>query len=167
MNWDEPLDPAFWLRVLVAILCGGGIGLERQVRGKPAGIRTSILVCLGTMLFVHLGIEFDQASADPTRVLGQVVSGIGFLGAGVILTRDGLIHGVTSAAVIWILAGIGSAIALHRMGTALAITGVTVGVLTIVQRLERLLPSVLRRGVHSPDAVVPEAEHPGRPSRWG
>ena len=84
----DPLDPdspVFWLRLGTAILCGGIIGLERQLRGKAAGIRTSILICLGTELFVTLGASFGGDRVDPTRVLGQVVTGIGFLGGGVIL----------------------------------------------------------------------------------
>src|SRR5688500_4008597 len=97
----ELLDPwrsEFWVPVLAAIACGGIIGLERQLRGKPAGIRTCTLICLGTHFFVLLGSTFASEDADPTRVLAQVVSGIGFLGAGVILTREGLLVGVTSAA---------------------------------------------------------------------
>jgi putative Mg2+ transporter-C (MgtC) family protein len=100
----DPLDPEsveFWLRIGTAIFCGGIIGLERQLRGKAAGIRTSILICLGTQLFVGLGSSFGGERVDPTRVLAQVVTGIGFLGGGVILAREGAVIGVTSAAVIW------------------------------------------------------------------
>jgi putative Mg2+ transporter-C (MgtC) family protein len=153
MTWLAPLDGPFWLRIAVAVLCGGLIGLERQLRGKPAGIRTSMLVCLGTALFVRLGIEMQVAGpgVDPTRVLGQVVTGIGFLGAGVILTREGIVIGVTSAAVIWMLAGIGAAIGLDRHAEAVAITLVVVLVLVGVQLLEHAFRA-LRRGVHAPEA---------------
>lgn len=147
MDWIEPLSPIFWLRIGVAVLCGGVVGLERQVRGKPAGIRTSILVCLGTAMYIHIGMRI-QGTGDPTRVLGQVVTGIGFLGAGVILTRDGLVHGVTSASVVWMLAGIGAAIGLDAFGAALALSAVTVAVLVGVELLERAFLS-LRRGVHA------------------
>src|SRR4026209_2423943 len=102
----NPDSPAFWYRLGTAILCGGIIGLERQLRGKAAGIRTSILICLGTELSVSLGASFQGERVDPTRVLAQVVSGIGFLGGGVILAREGAIVGVTSAAVIWGLAAL-------------------------------------------------------------
>ena len=101
----EALNPEsrlFWMHVGTAVLCGGLIGIERQLRGKAAGIRTSILICLGTALFVSLGASLPSDRVDPTRVLAQVVSGIGFLGGGVILARKGLIVGVTSAAVIWV-----------------------------------------------------------------
>src|SRR3954464_12746440 len=100
----DPLDPRsseFWLRIGTSVLCGGIVGLERQLRGKAAGIRTSILICLGTELFVSLGSSFAGERVDPTRVLAQVVTGIGFLGGGVILAREGTVVGVPSAAVIW------------------------------------------------------------------
>ena len=110
---NELLDPGardFWLMVGAALLCGGAVGLERQTRGKVAGMRTSILICLGTAFFIRLGLAMLPVGGDPTRVLGQVVSGIGFLGAGVILARGDKIMGVTTAAVIWILAAVGALI---------------------------------------------------------
>jgi len=140
----DPLDPdtqVFWLRLGTAILCGGVIGLERQLRGKAAGIRTSILICLGTQLFVSLGSSFGGDRVDPTRVLGQVVTGIGFLGGGVILAREGAVIGVTSAAVIWVLAALGSLIGLGHLVAALVLSLVTVGLLIGVELLE----SVFRR----------------------
>jgi putative Mg2+ transporter-C (MgtC) family protein len=137
----DPLAPAFWLRVGTAIVCGGIIGLERQLRGKAAGIRTSILICLGTQLFVGLGASFAGDRVDPTRVLGQVVTGIGFLGGGVILAREGAVVGVTSAAVIWVLAALGSLIGIGHLTAALVLTMVTVGLLIGVELLE----SVFRR----------------------
>jgi putative Mg2+ transporter-C (MgtC) family protein len=137
----EPLDPyatEFWLRLGTAIACGGIIGLERQLRGKAAGIRTSILICLGTELFVGLGASFSGERVDPTRVLGQVVSGIGFLGGGVILAREGAIVGVTSAAVIWVLAALGSLIGLGHLAAALVLTVVTVGLLLGIELVESM-----------------------------
>jgi putative Mg2+ transporter-C (MgtC) family protein len=140
----DPLDPdspAFWFRLGAAILCGGIIGLERQLRGKAAGIRTSILICLGTEIFVSLGASFGGERVDPTRVLAQVVTGIGFLGGGVILAREGLLVGVTSAAVIWVLAALGAMIGLGYLAAAIILTLVTVGLLLGVELLE----SVFRR----------------------
>ena len=145
------LDPAsteFWLRIGTAFFCGGIIGLERQVRGKPAGIRTSVLICLGTCVFVMLGAAFTGPGADPTRVLGQVVTGIGFLGAGVILTREGAVLGVTSAATIWMLAAIGATIGFGWIPGAYALAAVTVGILIGVELLEASFVT-LRRGVHA------------------
>lgn len=148
MDALDPFDPLFWGRVTVAVGCGAAIGIERQLRGKPAGIRTSILICLGTHLFVSLGASYPALQADPTRVLGQVVTGIGFLGAGVILTRGNIVVGVTSAAVVWLLAAIGAAVALGFETGAMAVTGVTLGVLLGVQYLEQTF-TALRRGVHA------------------
>jgi putative Mg2+ transporter-C (MgtC) family protein len=145
---EEFWDPALWSRIGMAILCGGIVGLERQLRGKPAGMRTSSLICLGTSMFVYLSAQLTGAAGDPSRVVGQVVTGIGFLGAGVIMTRNGLLTGVTSAAVIWLLAAMGSAIGVGRFGAALSLSLVSVAVLVGVERLEHAF-SALRRGVHS------------------
>ena len=146
----NPLTAQFWIGIGIAALCGGIIGFERQIRGKPAGIRTSILICLGTSIFVHLGTTFGGANVDPTRVLGQVVTGVGFIGAGVILAREGLVKGVTSAAVIWVLAGIGAMIGFRLFASAFALSIVTVGILTGVEVLENSVRR-LRRGVHASD----------------
>ena len=143
----DPFSSAFWIRVGASVLCGGMIGLERQLRGKPAGIRTSILICMGTHFFVLLGSSVVAENADPTRVLGQVVTGIGFLGAGVILTREGLVVGVTSAATIWLLAAVGATIGLGFLPAALAISVTTVVILVGVEQLEKSFRA-LRRGVH-------------------
>jgi putative Mg2+ transporter-C (MgtC) family protein len=135
----EALSPeslTFWIRVGTAVLCGGVIGIERQSRGKVAGVRTSILITLGTTVFVTLGASFDPERSDPARVLGQVVTGIGFLGAGVILAREGRILGVTTASVIWVLAGLGSLIALGHLGAAVALTILTLVILVGVEKGE-------------------------------
>lgn len=146
-NVMDPLGAEFWLRVGATILCGGIIGLERQLRGKPAGIRTSILICLGTQVFISLGTVINNNAVDPTRVLGQVITGIGFIGAGVIMGKENIVRGVTSAAIIWVLAGIGAVIGLGQIKTAIALTVVTVAVLLGVEALESSFRK-LRRGVH-------------------
>ena len=140
----------FWMHIGLTILCGGIIGLERQLRGKAAGIRTSILICLGTQAFVSLSaaIGFGNAAYDPSRVLGQVVTGIGFLGAGVIMGKEGTVKGVTSAAIIWVLAAIGAAIGLGYPLIAATLTVVTVGVLVGVEMLETSFRK-LRQGAHA------------------
>lgn len=135
----SPETTAFWLHLATALLCGGAIGLERQLRGKAAGVRTSSLICVGTSMFVAMGATIAPERADPTRVLGQVVTGIGFLGAGVILTREGRILGVTTAAVIWILAAIGCLIGMDRLAGAIVITMVTLVILLGVEGVENLL----------------------------
>ena len=134
----------------MALLCGGILGLERQLRGKPAGIRTSILICLGTVVFMRFGQLIAHDEGDPARTLGQIVNGIGFLGAGVIFSEQGLVKGMTSAAVIWLLAGIGVAIGVGYYGHAIALTLTATAVLVGVQRLEHTFRQ-LRRGVHAED----------------
>ena len=101
MDYFDPFAGPFWATVGYAILCGGIIGLERQFRGKTVGVRTSILICLGTAVFIGLGAAASGGAGDPARVLGQVVTGIGFIGAGVIISQGGEIRGVTTAAGIW------------------------------------------------------------------
>jgi len=120
--------PLSWRGILACIGAGGIIGLERQIQGKPVGVRTSILICLGTYALVVAGLAIANADSDPTRIVGQVVTGIGFLGAGVMLARDGAVVGVTSAASIWMLAAIGVIIATHApsLGVKLAILSVVV-----------------------------------------
>ncbi len=127
---------AFWQQLATAVICGGAIGTERQLRGKAAGIRTSILICMGTELFVALGGSFPAGTSDPTRALGQVITGIGFLGAGVIMAKEHKILGVTSAAVIWLLAALGALIGFGHLATAYVITLVTIGVLVGIGLLE-------------------------------
>lgn len=136
MGAFDPLASPFWIGVGVAVLCGAIIGLERQVHDKPVGARTSILICLSTSIFVQLGAEYAGEAGDPTRVLGQVVTGVGFLGAGVILARGGVVTGVTTAAVIWILAAIGAAIGLRQFAAALALSIVAVVIVTGIRLLE-------------------------------
>ena len=154
----SPDGTAFWLRLGMAVLCGGIIGLERQLRGKAAGIRTSILICLGTSVFVALGASFQGTQVDPTRVLAQVVTGIGFLGGGVILTREGLIVGVMSAAVIWMLAALGSLIGLGHLTAAVVLTLVTVGILIGVELLESFFRR-LREGATDRELNRIDIEH--------
>ena len=135
----SPESQTFWLHLGTAMLCGGLIGVERQIRGKVAGVRTSILICVGTSIFVSLGATVAPERADPTRVLGQVVTGIGFLGAGVILAREGKILGVTTAAVIWCLASIGCLIGMGYLAGALVITAAALSVLLGVEAVENFV----------------------------
>lgn len=100
----------FLFRSGIAVVCGGIIGVERERKGKPAGFRTNILICLGAALFMQIG-ELLQArlntTADVSRIAAQVASGVGFLGAGTILHSRTAITGLTSAATIWVVASIG------------------------------------------------------------
>lgn len=149
MQYFDPFSAQFWITVGMAMLCGGIIGLERQLRGKPAGIRTSILICLSTTVFIHLGGYAAEGVADPTRVLGQIVTGVGFLGAGVIISREGTVTGVTTAAVVWALAAIGSVIGFGFYRGAFALSVIAVLVLWVMDFLESRA-TAFARGVHKP-----------------
>ncbi len=142
--------PLQWAGVGTAMLSGAIIGLERQILGKPVGIRTSMLICLGTYLFVALSNSAMTKVTDPSRIIGQVVTGIGFLGAGVILTHNGAVKGLTSAACIWVLAAIGSVIALNYCITAIKLSVITVVILVGIERVETSFKA-LRKGVHGED----------------
>lgn len=143
------LSSDLWSKIVMAIVCGALIGLDRQLRGKPAGIRTSSLITLGTAIFVTLGSDYAPVAAgtDHLRVLSQVVTGIGFLGAGVIMSKDRTVIGVTSAAVIWVLAAIGAAVGMGYHGMAFAITVATIAVLVGVEWLEETFQK-LQIGAH-------------------
>jgi putative Mg2+ transporter-C (MgtC) family protein len=148
----NPLEFAFWLPVLVSVLCGVIVGLERQLRGKPLDVRTAVLICLGTHVFIRLGVAHSGDAVDPTRVLGQVVTGIGFLGAGVILTRGQYVVGLTTASVIWVLAAIGAAIGFGNYRAAIALALVTLTVLTILEMIEERIEG-MRRGAHEREKI--------------
>ena len=148
MNFFDPLQVEFWRTIGVAVCCGAIVGFERQVRGKPAGVRTSILICLGTAVFIRLGASIAGEGAAPTRVLGQIVTGVGFLGAGVMFTHGGTVLGVTTAAVIWILAAIGVVIGFGHFWAALLLSVITVTILAGVDWLESSV-GWLTRGAHT------------------
>ena len=99
---------SFVLRLLAAVFAGGLVGLERQLHNKSAGLRTNTLVAMGACIFVLINVTLTEVGGDPTRIIGQIVTGIGFLGAGVILHHGGSIHGLTTAATIWCSAAVGS-----------------------------------------------------------
>ena len=105
-------DLTMAIRLLLAAVLGGAIGFQRENAGKPAGLRTHMLICIGATLFTLVGIFAFSGTVDPGRMAAGVVSGIGFLGAGAIIFRssDGYIAGLTTAATMWAVAGIGVAV---------------------------------------------------------
>jgi putative Mg2+ transporter-C (MgtC) family protein len=120
------MDVTFVLEISAALLMGLAIGVERQFGQHPAGLRTNALVCVGAALFVSLSRLMDDAGS-PTRIAAQVVSGIGFLGGGVIL-REGLnVKGMTTAATLWCSAAIGTLCGAGHPGEALIGTGIILG----------------------------------------
>ncbi len=130
------IEPMSWTGLAVVLLTGSIVGLERQLKGKPIGVRTSSLICLGTYVFVKMGMSVIDGLGDPSRVVGQVVTGVGFLGAGVILSKGGVISGVTSAASIWVMAAIGVVVGLEYYVVAVVIAVFQVVILVGVDLLE-------------------------------
>jgi len=150
VNIDSILSihPYSWISIGTAMLCGGIIGLERQLRGKPVGIRTSSLIVLGTYIFIASSMLIETEVTDTSRIIGQVVTGIGFLGAGVMLAKDGAVVGVTSAATIWGLAAIGVCIAVVDAFVAFKLSLLMILILYGVDLLEDY-SSIFTKGVHS------------------
>lgn len=126
------------LRLSLAAILGAAIGYERELRGKAAGLRTHILVSLGAAIFILVPVTSSMTTADASRVMQGIVSGIGFLGAGAILkqAKDQEVKGLTTAASIWVAAAIGIAVGYGREATAVASTVVALFVLVVLRRLE-------------------------------
>lgn len=130
------------VRLLISFIFGASIGLERQYRRREAGLRTFTLICLGSTAAMLISIWIPQSypnflNGDPGRIAAQVLSGIGFLGAGAIIQSKGSVHGLTTAACIWVVAVIGLAIGAGMLIPALITTLVTLFVLLSVEQWER------------------------------
>lgn len=136
-------------RLFLASLLGGLIGLEREIHGRPAGFRTHLLVSLGSCLFVATSIEFYRiygnfsgvgpVGVDPARVAAQVVTGIGFLGAGAIIREGSSIRGLTTAACLWIAAAIGLSCGAGLVIVPLVVTTISLATLLLLKRVEGAL----------------------------
>ena len=137
-------DISVLARLALAVVLGGLIGLERETEGKPAGMRTHALVCLGSALFMLISIRSPEffpgaKTVDPGRIAAGVVTGIGFLGAGTILRASGSVKGLTTAASIWAVAAIGLAVGVGYYITAVVATALALGVLHLPEGIARLL----------------------------
>jgi len=140
-------------KLLLATLLGGAIGIERELAGKPAGLRTNILICLGAALFTQLSVDIAKIGFSPdghpygdtTRIAAQIVSGIGFLGAGAILHGGGAIVGLTTAATIWVVAAIGAAVGAGEYVDALGATALIMVVLVGLRPVEGAILRKRRR----------------------
>jgi putative Mg2+ transporter-C (MgtC) family protein len=155
-------------RLLLAALLGGVIGLEREISGKAAGLRTNLLICVGSALLMEVSIQTalvanvanEEAGyffrADPARIAAQIVSGIGFLGAGTILQARGNVVGLTTAATIWVVAGIGMAVGAHAYVEAVGATALVFFALVILSRVEAAV--VQRKRMRRYVVVVNDAE---------
>ena len=134
------------LKLVMAVVLGGAVGLEREIAGKPAGLRTNILICVGAALITDISIEIVRGAdgsrlGDPARLAAQIVSGIGFIGAGTIMQARGTVTGLTSAATIWVVAAIGITIGagkyIEAAGAGVLVTIVLAGLGTLEHRLRR------------------------------
>src|SRR5579871_6910916 len=152
------------LALLLAVVLGGLVGLERQLNGNAAGLRTHILVCVGATVMTMTSVEIGMGvrggmRGDPAHLAAQIVSGIGFLGAGAIL-RDGMtVRGLTTAASVWVIAGIGIALGAspHLGELAVVATLIVLGTLTILHRLEETFK--LNNFIQDLEVEVREADH--------
>ena len=138
-------------KLILAVILGGAIGLERELKGKPAGLRTNILICMGATLLTDVSMSISVVGTtrlgDPARLAAQIVSGVGFRGAGTIMQSSGTVTGLTSAATIWVVAAIGIAVGSgNYVGAAGAGALVTV-VLAWLGRVEHRIKR-FRRVVH-------------------
>ena len=143
-------------KLALAVLLGGAVGLERELSGKPAGLRTNILICVGSAMLMDLSIRIGITESgvrigDPARLAAQVISGIGFLGAGTILQARGTVVGLTTAATIWVVAAIGLTIGagsfIEAAGATLLVASVLYGLGRVEKRLlqtRRVIGGTLR-----------------------
>lgn len=146
----EPSYFHYTARLLFALVIGGALGLQREIEGKPAGMRTNMLMCLGSCLLMILSVEISRVRdfpADPTRIAAQVMTGIGFLGAGAILKARLTVTGLTSAATIWFVAAMGLVIGwgaylLAGLGTVLVLV-----VLGVLGKFENVIGGRQRRHI--------------------
>lgn len=109
----------FAIRIAIALLCGTALGVERQWRGRQAGLRTNLLVCVGSAIFTYLSATAFGTATDKSRIAAQIVSGVGFLGAGVVLRRGESVQGLNTAATLWTAAAVGMAAGIGAVDVAL------------------------------------------------
>lgn len=136
-------------KLVLAALLGGMIGLEREMHGRPAGFRTHLLVSLGSCLFaitsIHFYTEYGNFSGsqpvgvDPGRVAAQVVTGIGFLGAGAIIREKFSVRGLTTAACLWVAAAIGVSCGIGLFGLSITVTLIALASLLFLKKTEKML----------------------------
>jgi putative Mg2+ transporter-C (MgtC) family protein len=147
-------------RLCLAALLGGLVGLEREIHSQPAGLRTHMIVAIGSCLIMLVSIQMGVANptrSDPARIAAQVVAGVGFLGAGAIM-RSGLsVRGLTTAACLWTVAAVGLAVGSGYWRAALVATVLTLISLSVFQKVERRFSkgkSFRRFVIHAKDSAV-------------
>jgi len=147
-----PVD--FVWRLLLAAGLGAALGLEREYRQKPAGLRTNILIAVGSALFTIMSASIAQGGADPGRIAAQIVTGIGFLGGGAIMRNRDTVHGMTTAATIWVNAAIGVAAGTGQYALATFAAALTLVVLVVLPPIE----TYFERRAGWPDRHRPPAD---------
>ena len=132
--------------IILAVILGAIIGFEREVSGKSAGLRTNVLICLGAAVFTIISKQMAAGQQDSlTRIAAQIVTGVGFLGAGAIIQDRGGVHGLTTAATIWLVASIGMACGTRLYLLAIVSTFIAVLVLYGLGRLVRIAERYRRK----------------------
>jgi putative Mg2+ transporter-C (MgtC) family protein len=151
-----------WGRLLLSTVLGAAIGWERFVDRKSAGLRTHTLVCLGATAFVVAGERYlvghGYAGVDPTRIVQGVITGVGFLGAGTIIQSGGSVHGLTTAATIWLTAAIGMAAGTGDAWFAVFLTALGLFVLRGFRWIERLWVRTHPHHHHDGSAAAPDKD---------
>ncbi len=177
LAWLQPYlvpDGIIALRMVLAMLLGAAIGLERELRDRSAGLKTHMLTALAAATFAVLTLELynevradsDRPSADPTRVVEAVTAGVAFLAAGAIISGRGQVHGLTTGAGIWLAGSIGVACGIGRYAIAIFATCLALVILSVIRPLERRLVKH-RETPASASATAPAREDepwPERPS---
>jgi len=135
MNLSIYLEEA--AQVSVAFIIGAVIGIEREFRSKPAGFRTMILICVGSCLYTILSKGSNETSPD--RIASNVVTGIGFIGAGVIFKEGISVNGLTTAALIWVTAALGMAVGYHDYPLAIVVTSMVVVALFVLEPVQNII----------------------------
>jgi putative Mg2+ transporter-C (MgtC) family protein len=146
-------------RLLLAAALGSLLGLERECRQKSAGLRTNILIAVGSALFTVGSILLAPGTADPTRIAAQIVTGVGFLGAGAIMRTGDHVSGLTTAATVWVNASIGVAVGGGQYHLAFIGSAVTMLVLIVLPPIEGMIDRRFARrpGWHPDDQGLPPA----------
>ena len=150
--WEQ-VSELDWTPLVLAVVLGGVIGLEREVHGRPAGLRTHILVCLSSATMILASRHLGEMAAgkgfnvvfDPQRIAAGIVTGIGFLGAAAVIKSGDMVRGITTGACVWSVAGIGIVIGGGSYGLAVVATALILGVLVLLDWAASGIPSVRYR----------------------
>ncbi len=165
--FDFPLDLdiTIVIKLLLAATLGGMIGLEREIHRKPAGLRTNMFICMGSALFTILSAQVVAGTVhDPGRIAAQIITGIGFIGAGAIIRERGSVVGLTTAATIFVVASVGMAIGMGLYGTGLFATVIILSGLSLLGWAEKRLslktrPVAFRLTTPELEAAMSTANH--------